>query len=105
MGRYFHQELPFVGVNNLEYIYNNAVILRMDVRYRFGNNLYVTLMPNYIRDAAYIDQFFGNELIDSIFGVGAQVGIDSAIGPISLDIHWADHNKKVGAYINIGHYF
>lgn len=105
MGRYFQQELPFVGVNNLEYIYNNAVILRMDVRYRFGNNLYVTLMPNYIRDAAYIDQFFGNELIDSIFGVGAQVGIDSAIGPISLDIHWADHNKKVGAYINIGHYF
>jgi NTE family protein len=105
MGRYFQQELPFVGINNVEYLYNNAVILRMDVRYRVAEKLYLTLMPNYVRDAAYIDKFFDSEYMDDIFGVGAQIGFDSALGPISLDVHWADHNKKFGAYLNIGHYF
>lgn len=105
MGRYFQQELPFVGINNVEYLYNNAVILRMDVRYRFAERLYLTLMPNYVRDAAYINTFFNREYMDDIFGVGAQIGFDSALGPISLDIHWADHNKKFGAYLNIGHNF
>lgn len=105
MGRYFQQELPFVGVNNLEYMYNNVVILRMDVRCLLIENLYLTVMPNYIRDAAYINKFFDSEYMDDIFGVGVQVGYDSAIGPVSLDVHWADHNKKFGAYVNIGHYF
>ena len=105
MGRYFQQELPFVGINNVEYLYNNAVILRMDVRYRVAEKLYLTLMPNYVRDAAYINKFFDSKYMDDIFGVGAQIGFDSALGPISLDVHWADHNKKFGAYLNIGHYF
>ena len=105
MGRYFQQELPFVGVNNLEYMYNNVVILRMDVRCLLIENLYLTVMPNYIRDAAYINKFFDSEYMDDIFGVGVQVGYNSAIGPVSLDVHWADHNKKFGAYVNIGHYF
>ena len=105
MGRYFQQELPFVGINKVEYIYNNAVILRLDLRYRFGEKIYLTLMTNYMRDAPYIDKFFHKDYMDDIFGIGTQVGFDSAIGPVSLDIHWADHNKKVGAYLNIGHYF
>lgn len=104
-GRHFQQELPFVGVNHVEYLYNNVVILRLDLRYRFGKNVYWTVMGNYLRDSEYIRNFFTDNRTDDIWGFGTQIGLDTAIGPVSLDIHWASHTKKVGAYLNIGHYF
>lgn len=104
-GRHFDQELPFVGINKVEYAYNNVAILRLDIRYNVFDKFYLTAMSNYLHDADEIRNFFKAEHTDNIWGFGLQSGYDSAIGPVSLDLHWASHTKKVGAYLNIGYYF
>ena len=39
-GRHFEQELPFVGINKVEYVYNNVVILRLDFRWEVFDKFY-----------------------------------------------------------------
>ncbi len=104
-GRHFQQELPFVGVNKVEYVYNNVIILRLDLRCMVFKDFYLTAMTNYLHDATDFRHFFKEGYSDNIWGVGMQAGYDSAIGPISVDVHWADHTNKVGVFFNLGYYF
>lgn len=104
-GRHFEQELPFVGINKVEYVYNNVVILRLDFRWEVFDKFYLTAMSNYLHDANELKHFFQPDYTDNVWGFGVQSGYQSAIGPVSLDLHWASHTKKMGAFLNIGYYF
>lgn len=103
-GRYFSQQLPFIGMNHANPIYNSVMIARMDVRRQFGSNHYVYAIANYLRSGMSIDEMLSSRGF-GIWGFGVKYAYNSPIGPLSFNVHWSDYDHKVGAYVSLGHYF
>ncbi len=103
-GRYFRQQLPFIGISSAIVANNSVAIGRLDLRKRFGKNHYVYAMANCLRSGSYFGEIL-TEDAKNIWGFGIKYSFDSPIGPFSFDIHWSDYEHKVGAYVSIGHYF
>lgn len=51
-GRFLQQQLPFVGINNVELTKNALLIGSMKFRQRMGSVHYLTLTGNYALSAA-----------------------------------------------------
>lgn len=103
-GRYFRQQLPFVGIPYAIVANSSVAIARVDLRQRIGRSHYVYAIANYLRTADSFGALFTNDMED-IWGFGLKYSFDSPIGPFSFNIHWSDYEHKVGAYVSLGHYF
>lgn len=103
-GRYFSQQMPFVGVNYANIVYNTAVIGRVDLRQRIANRHYLYGIANYLRSDNSFDGLFSGKCMDQ-WGFGVKYSYDSPIGPLSLNVHWSDFDHRFGAYVSLGHYF
>lgn len=103
-GRYMSQQLPFIGVNYANVVYNAAVIGRVDLRERIGEKHYIYGMANYLRTAADFEGLLNKSGVGR-WGVGVKYSYDSPIGPLSLNVHWSDFDHRTGVYVSLGHYF
>lgn len=103
-GRYFRQQLPFVGVPYAIVADNSVAIARLDLRQKIGKGHYLYAMANYLRTGSAFDDLFGTGS-SHLWGFGVKYSYDSPIGPLSLNVHWADSEHRLGAYVSIGHYF
>jgi len=103
-GRYFRQQLPFIGINYANPAYNAVMIGRLDLRQRIGSNHYIYGMVNYMRDASSLDQVF-SENGRGLWGVGLKYSLNTPVGPVSFNVHWSDYEHRFGAYVSLGHYF
>lgn len=101
-GRYVDQQIPFVGIDNASFRRNNLLVGRLDARYRFGRNSYVTLMGNFSYDFYNFSQF---EYGEWLFGAGASYAYDTIVGPLKLQLHWSSLSKRVGVYLSAGFNF
>lgn len=101
-GRYMAQQLPFIGIHNMELFENTLLATRVDVRYRLGANHYVSLRGNYAKQE---DNFFDILGGDDIWGGGVGYSYNSLIGPIDVMFDMSNWNKKLGFYFNLGYYF
>jgi len=103
-GRYFTQQMPFIGVDFANVVYNTALIGRIDLRQRIGQKHYVYGIANFVRTS----NTFGDALLKNgigKWGFGVKYSYDSPIGPLSFNLHWSDFDHKIGAYVSLGHYF
>ena len=103
-GRYFSQQLPFIGMNYANPIYNSVLIGRMDIRQQIGSSHYIYAIANYLRSGMSVDEMFAPGGF-GIWGVGLKYAYNSPIGPLAFNVHWSDYDHKFGAYISLGHYF
>ena len=103
-GRYFSQQIPFIGINYANIVYNTAVIGRLDLRRRIAKRHYVYGIANYLRSDNSFDGIFASKCMDQ-WGFGVKYSYDSPVGPLSLDVHWSDFDHKFGAYVSLGYYF
>lgn len=116
MGRYIDQQLPFIGVNNISFAFNNVGILRTDIRTRLFKNHYLTAIFNYARSSIDLKNFFKES--DNLqwgdiykynasnwWGAGIRYSIDTKLGPLSFDVSSSNISKSVNLYFSIGHYF
>ena len=103
-GRYFRQQLPFVGIPYAIVANSSVAIARVDLRQRLGRSHYVYAIANYLRTGDSFGSLFTKNVRD-IWGFGLKYSFDSPVGPFSFNIHWSDYEHKVGAYVSIGHYF
>ncbi len=103
-GRYFRQQLPFIGINYANPAYNAVMIGRVDLRQRIGNNHYIYGIVNYMRDAGSLDEVFSDNG-RGIWGVGLKYSMNTPVGPVSFNVHWSDYEHRYGAYVSLGHYF
>ena len=103
-GRYFSQQLPFIGMNYANPIYNSVMIGRLDIRQQIGSSHYIYAIANYLRSGMSIDEMFAPDGF-GIWGLGVKYAYNSPIGPLTLNVHWSDYDDKFGAYISLGHYF
>ena len=103
-GRYFSQQLPFIGMNYANPIYNSVLIGRMDIRQQIGSSHYIYAIANYLRSGMSVDEMFAPGGF-GIWGLGLKYAYNSPIGPLAFNVHWSDYDHKFGAYISLGHYF
>lgn len=113
-GRYLEQLFPFVGVSSPILADEYMGLARLDLRYRFGEKIYLSAMANvlYSRCPRVLD-INNYELYDLhaesqdmwVQGYGLRVAYKSSLGPIFFDLMWNDITKKLSGYINIGYYF
>ncbi|MEG0517988.1 MAG: patatin-like phospholipase family protein [Bacteroidales bacterium] len=103
-GRYVTQQLPFIGINYANIFDNSVAVLRLDLRQRIGNKHYVYALSNYARTAHQFTDMFGKKGL-GYWGFGLKYAYSTALGPLSVDVHWSDYSKKVGVYLNMGYYF
>jgi NTE family protein len=103
-GRYFRQQLPFIGINYANPAYNSVMIGRVDLRQRLGSNHYIYGMVNYMRDAGSLDKVFSSHG-RGIWGAGVKYSLNTPVGPVSVNVHWSDYEHRFGAYVSLGHYF
>lgn len=103
-GRYMPQQLPFIGVNYANVVYNSVAVGRVGLRYRIAGKHYVYGIVNYLRSAPAFEGIFMDNGIGR-WGVGAKYSYDSPIGPLSFNVHWSDFDHRAGAYVSLGHYF
>lgn len=103
-GRYFSQQLPFIGINYANPVENTVMIGRVDLRQRIASNHYIYGIVNYLRSAHSLDDVFSDNG-EGTWGVGFKYSYNSPIGPLSFNIHWSDYEHRFGAYVSLGHYF
>ena len=96
-GRHFDVQLPFVGSDPLREATDNFAVVRLDLRYRFMGNHYLTGMYNMAMNLSGIE--------DHENGVGLMYSYNSFIGPISLMAQWGETSKQLSGYLSIGYYF
>ncbi len=101
-GRYYSQQMPFAGINNITYAENKAIISGLKIRQRLTENQYVTLTGNV---GIFGERFYNLSVADPIFGIGATYAYDTFLGPMSATFSWSNETKKVGFYLGVGFNF
>ena len=101
-GRYISQQLPFVGLNNVELTRHSLLIGSLKFRQRMGSIHYVSATANYALSADKIKYLFEQ---DSTFGYGIAYGMDSMFGPLEASLCYNNRSKKLGVYVNLGYKF
>ena len=94
--------MAFVGLINPLHVDDMAAILRLDMRYNIYSKFYLYLMTNYLFS---FDEMAPRDSWRGTFGTAFRVAYDSPIGPVSVDLHWNNFNRRLGAYLNIGYVF
>lgn len=103
-GRYIPQQIPFIGINYAEMFDPHILVGRVDLRKRIGRNHYLYGIVNYMRTGESFEYMF-NRLGSGYWGAGIKYAYNTPLGPLSMNVHWSDYNKRVGLYLNIGYYF
>ena len=82
--RFLQQQLPFVGINNVELMDNSLLIGTI----KFRSHKVSGLLKE-----------------KTMFGCGVGYGLDSIFGPLEASINYANHADKVSMYVNLGFKF
>jgi len=92
-GRYFDQQLAFVGVPGISSTYQYMGVGRMDLRFRIGKSHYVSAIAN---GFVSCDSFDENKNTSKGFGAGVEYAYRTIAGPLRVQVgksnvsrHWA----------------
>lgn len=105
--RYVPHQIPFIGLNSPTIAEDLAVVGRVDLRYRLYDKHYLTLMANYLHSADSYNNFFSLDDYTGVrgWGAGLRYSINTAMGPVAVDVHWSDLSHKFEVYFNLGYLF
>ena len=106
-GRHFEDQMPFIGITSVNSSYDNASILRCDLRYNFYGKHYLTAMYNYMVPLSLAPNGVANMFKNGTQGAGLRYTYKSLLGPISLTAHWMRNGglNHFGAYFSFGYTF
>lgn len=101
-GRYMDQQIPFIGIAKMEQVDNSILGARLDIRFRFGKQNFVSLKSNYARTS---EKFMELDTGHDLFGIGAGYSYNTVVGPIEAIVSWSNYTNRFGIYFNLGYYF
>ncbi len=104
-GRYVDQMMPLVGVNGSFVAGRKASVARIDLRVNTWGNQYLTLIANGLLGFDELEDLAGEGNYMLVGGLGLGYHFNTVIGPVGLNVHWNDANRKVGVYASIGYDF
>jgi NTE family protein len=99
---YFGIYIPFAGLRRMELSADNVALVRIDLRLRLWQKVFVSVNPNIGMYGNRISPFVkGNFLV----GGGASIAYDSVVGPIELNIGTSNINQMISAFFSLGYCF
>ncbi len=124
-GRYLQQQQPFIGITEGQVMNDLVAVARCDFRWNFYGKHYVYGMFNWARETKDFSSFFGKDPdtvvstgfavplqgTASFLGAGVRYTYDSFLGPLSVQVHWADcyydkpFLRQIGVYLQWGYEF
>ena len=110
-GRHFDNQMPFIGLTSVEDLdESNVSILRLDLRYNFYGNHYLTAMYNTSVPWGMLGtggMAFTDIVNFMVHGAGLKYSYNSLLGPISFTAHWVNYNEtsRFGGYFSFGYTF
>ena len=106
-GRHFENQMPFIGLNTVEYAGDKSSVIRADLRYNFYGKHYLTAMYNILADWNFLGYDFNFFLSEIVQGAGIKYSYNSPVGPISLTGQWARRYAENlwGVYFSFGYNF
>lgn len=100
--KYLSQQLPFAGINHVEFFNNSVVVARLNFRQQIAGRHYVSFIGNY---GVHHHDFF--TLMDGQHVWGGSLGYayNSIAGPINATLGLSTRSDKVQFYLNLGYCF
>lgn len=79
--------VPFIGLGEGELILNRAIVLRQEIRINLMKNVFLSALGNIaMGERAFGSLVMDLENADIIAGIGANLGLNTPLGPIDLNI-------------------
>jgi len=99
---YFGVYIPFAGLRRMELSADQVSLIRLDLRLRLWQKVFVSLNPNIGMYGDSISPFLdGNFMV----GGGLSVAYDSMVGPIEFNLSTSNLNNKLTAFFSLGYCF
>lgn len=100
-GRYFAQQIPFVGFNQMYLVENNILTANLELRVNPVKNLYISAMAGGFSSGDHPGDIFSSAATNA-YGFAGQIGYNTIAGPIRLRLNWSSLEKKVGFILSAG---
>ena len=101
-GHYFSQQMPFSGINNVEYVENAFVGCQFQLQQRIMDNNYLAFAMSLGEANDKLKDIFQSKLMH---GYRFTYSYDSFFGPLGATIGYSSRTKKAYLYINLGYEF
>ena len=100
-GRYFEQQIPFIGINYAAPLSNKMIKAGIDFRLHLTKNNWLSLKGAVLKHSDKFD----SDLIwtgKTITGFGVEYAYNTIMGPFKANVHYSNLTKRVGAYMSFG---
>ena len=101
-GHYVEQQMPFVGVGNMEYVAHHFVAAQLQAQQRIGGNSYLLLRVATAQQADKAEELFDHR---TVIGVQGAYYYNTMFGPVGATLGYSNHTKKTYFFINLGYEF
>lgn len=101
-GHYVEQQMPFPGIENMEYVKHQFLAARLQAQQRIGSSNYVLLS---VAGAQHADRL--KNLLDNhtILGIQGAYYYNTMFGPIGASVGYSNRTKSPNFFLNIGFVF
>ncbi|MCR4958875.1 MAG: patatin-like phospholipase family protein [Prevotella sp.] len=101
-GHYIEQQMPFAGIDNMEYVDHQFVAAQLQAQQLIGSNSYMLLR---VAGAQQSDRL--RTLPDSRTLYGGQVAYyyNTIVGPVGATLGYSNRTEKPYFYLNLGYVF
>ena len=101
-GHYLDHQLPFAGINQVEFLDHAFLSLRLQLRQRISSRHYISLIGNYgIHDDNFFNLLKGNHL----WGGSLGYAYNSIFGPMNASFGLSNRAQKLQFFLNLAYYF
>ncbi len=101
-GRYYEQQIPFVGFNGEMACDNILTTADMELRFSVARKCYLSLIGAAMLDG---DSFASLNGQNAIYAAAIQFGYKAKLGPLMCNIHWNSMNYRFGTFFGAGYNF
>lgn len=101
-GRYFEQQIPFMGIQRVMALDEKLGIARADFRFNVAKNHYITGIFNTLYS---FDKFKTLSKGTGMYGGAIEYSYNTIFGPLTANVNWSDKIHHVGFYLSFGYNF
>ena len=101
-GRYYDQQIPFIGYNTASPRGNLLTTVDLELRFKIGKKIYLSAIAAAMHDGNTLDDF---KVKHAVYAAAMQFGYKSKFGPLMANLHWNSTFNKVGFYLSAGYDF
>ena len=101
-GHYLEQQMPFVGIGNVEFVADQFVAVQLQGQLRIATNNFVLLRLAGAQQADKLKELFDHK---TLYGIQAAYFYKTMFGPLGATFGYSNRTKEPYFYLNLGYEF